>query len=81
MTTSHPSVANALLQDAVSSAAATLFAISSGDMFRTVPEGKEEAEAFNHGCFLLSMLEQHLRHVQSLVDQIDRDAATAKSEG
>lgn len=51
MTTSHPSAANALLQDAVSSATATLFAINAADAFRTVPEGKEEAEAFITAAF------------------------------
>ena len=74
-------VANALLQDAVSSAAATLFAIEAGDMFRAVPADPAEAEVHNHACFMLSMLERHLRHVQAEVDALAPEPETSKVEG
>ena len=70
---------NTLLQDAVSSATATLFAIEAADMFRSLPANKDDAAFHNHGCYLLDMLAQHLRGVQAQVDAIT--AARTQSAG
>lgn len=72
---------NSLLQDGVSFAAATLFAIEASDMFRALPEDERERAQHNHGCALLAMLSDHLRHIQAQVDALEPIPSTKKREG
>ena len=71
---------NTLLQDAVSSAYAVLFAIEAGDLFRSLPANKDDASFHNHGCYLLDMLAQHLHRVQAEVDKLAADRTQSAGE-
>lgn len=72
---------HSLLQEGLSFAAATLFAIEAADMFSALPADKHERDQHNHGCALLAMLGDHLRHIQVQVDALEPDAAAVKLEG
>lgn len=69
-----------LLQEAVSCAAATLFAIEASDLLRALPADEQAREQHNHGCVMLAMLGDHLRGIQARVDAMDAAAGT-KAEG
>lgn len=70
---------NTLLQEGVSCALSALYAIEAGDMFRNVPADAAAVAQHNHGCWLLGMLEEHLRSLQGRVDAFDDDAAQARA--
>jgi hypothetical protein len=70
-----------LLQEGVSCAAATLSAIEGAELFRVLPEGTIAKDHHNHGCFLLSMLGEHLRRLQQQVDAMDAAASAVLAEG
>jgi len=70
-----------LLQEGVSCAAATLSAIEGAELFRVLPEGAIAKDHHNHGCFLLSMLGEHLRRLQQQVDAMDAAASAVLAEG
>lgn len=72
---------NIILQTAVSSAAATLFAIEGADLFRALPANSDDADLHNHGCFLLGMLQQHLRQIQQQVDALAVVPFVKRGEG
>ena len=69
-----------LLQDGLSCAAATLFAIEAGDLFRALPADPNDHVQHNHGCILLAMLGEHLRAIQARVDALD-PTTPSKVEG
>lgn len=71
---------NSLLQDGVSFAAATLFAIEASGMLKALPTEEHERDQHNHGCALLAMLGDHLRLIQAQVDALE-PATTPKVEG
>ncbi len=64
-----------LLQEAVSCAIATLYAIEAGDMFRDLPADERAKELHGHGCWLLGMLEDQLTRLQQQVDGLSRPTA------
>jgi hypothetical protein len=72
----NPHRAADLLQDGVSNALATLFAISASDMLNTLPAEDYAKQQHNHALMLLHMLEDNLRRIQIEVDAID--AASVK---
>ena len=67
---------HSLLQEGLSFAAATLFALEASDMFKALPADQSDRDQHNHGCALLAMLGDHLRHIQAQVDALEPDAAT-----
>lgn len=69
-----------LLQEAVSCATATLFAVEASDMFKALPADEHDRDQHNHGCTLLGMLSDHLRAIQTQVDALEATTAT-KMEG
>jgi hypothetical protein len=69
-----------LLQDALSCAAATLFAIEAGDLFKALPADPADRDQHNNGCVMLATLGDHLRGIQAQVDALDPVAST-KAEG
>ncbi len=69
-----------LLQQGVSCAIATLFAIHGSDLLRDLPADPEVEARFNHALWLLGMLEDHLNRIQEQVDALD-EAPTNKAEG
>lgn len=71
---------NSLLQDGVSFAAATLFAIEASGMLQALPAEEHERQQHNHGCALLAMLSDHLRLIQAQVDSLE-PATTPEVEG
>lgn len=69
-----------LLQEGLSCAAATLFAIEAGDLFKALPADPQDHNQHNHGCVMLGMLGDHLRLIQAQVDALD-STTPAKLEG
>ena len=60
-----------LLQEGVSAALATLYAIESAALFNVLPADPRAAERHNHGSALLAMLDDQLRRIQEQVDALD----------
>ncbi len=65
-----------LLQDGLSCAAAILFAIEAGDLFKALPADPQDHDQHNHGCVMLGMLGDRLRSVQAQVDTFDKSPNT-----
>lgn len=70
-----------LLQEGVSCAFATLHAIEGAALLSTLPRDPDAADRHNHGMFLLSMLEDHLRSLQQKVDELAVQAAGQRRSG
>lgn len=70
-----------LLQEGVSCALATLHAIEGAALLSTLPQDPDAAGRHNHGMFLLSMLEDHLRSLQHKVDELAGQAAGQRHSG
>lgn len=74
-------IQQSLLQDGVSCALATLYAVQSGELFGTLPEDKAACDRHGHGSWLLAMLQDHLTQIQQKVDALDEQAVIARAEG
>ncbi|HEX8445832.1 MAG TPA: hypothetical protein VF649_04385 [Sphingomonas sp.] len=72
-------VRESLLQEGVSCALATVHVIAAAEMFRNLPAEKQAQDEHNHALWLLAMLEDHLRRIQSKVDEMDK-LASARTE-
>lgn len=68
-----------LLQEGVSCALATLYAIESGDLFRALPSDETAQKQHGHGSWLLAMLEDQLTRIQQQVDAFDAAASAAQT--
>jgi len=63
-----------ILQEGVSCAIATLFAIEGGAMLQNVPDDPHARNMHNHALHLLSMLSDHLHRIQAQIDALDEAA-------